>query len=126
VSSCTAVVVEEDVINLILYWYYNLQLPHQDQCCFTSLCTSCYLIPWHILPQVNPAVPLRGLLHHSQLLSILVSNLYCKAGQFSRRCLLKTQERAWLPWPYLLLPAHSLPGRQCGYGGQAAGLCCCL
>lgn len=59
-------------------------------CCFTSLCTHCCLIAWHVLPQVSPAVPLRGLLHHSQLLSIylsiLVSNLGYKAGPFSRQC----------------------------------------
>lgn len=43
-------------------------------------------------------------------LSILVSNLCYKAGPFSRQCLLKTQERAWLSYPYLLLPSHSLAG----------------
>lgn len=106
-SSCTVLTVAENATALVLYPYFNLQLP----LFLAALCTNCCLIPWHILPQVSPAVPLRGLLHPSQLLSsylsILVSNLGYKAGPFSRQCLLKTQERAWLPRPSLLLPSHS-------------------
>lgn len=68
-GSSTAVMVAEEVTNLILYPYYTPQLAHHDQYCFTSLCVNCSLILWHVLPHANPAVPLRGLFQHSCYLS---------------------------------------------------------
>lgn len=102
-GSCTALMGAENATTLTLYPNYNLHLwlsISVHQLLPDSLAHSSRSEPSSSPQRAPPSQPA------ALSLSISVSNLGYKAGPFCRQCLLKTQERAWLPRPSLLLLSH--------------------